>query len=88
MRPRRTTTSIIHCVDVGLAMIDRQEAAIIRDRFWRERTWPAIAHSRSCSVTTAVNRYKRGMEHLRQAVLLVDGQPVTSERSGPPGFPA
>lgn len=87
MRPLQTSASIDHCIDVGLAMIDRQEAAIIRDRFWRERTWPAIARSRACSVTTAVNRYKRGMEHLRQAVLLIEGR-SPSERPAPPGSPA
>jgi len=55
-------------------MIDRGRAAIIRDRFWRERTWPAIAKERHCSVTTAVKRFKQGMDDLSRAILLVEGR--------------
>ncbi len=72
--PHITTERIIRHITIGLSMIDRQEAAIIRDRFWRERTWPAIAHARSCSMTTAITRYKRGMEDLKRAVLLIEGK--------------
>lgn len=71
---RRTTDDIAGRVLLGLTMIDSRKAAIIRDRFWRERTWPAIARDRHCSVTTAVKRFKEGMDDLRQAILLVEGR--------------
>ncbi|MHB8071236.1 MAG: hypothetical protein ACYDHF_04670 [Candidatus Cryosericum sp.] len=61
-------------VVLGMSMIDSREAAIIRDRFWRERTWPVIARERRCSMTTAVSRFKRGMEDLRRAILLIEGK--------------
>lgn len=61
-------------VTLGLTMIDRGRAAIIRDRWWRERTWPAIAKERHCSMTTAVTRYKKGMDELRAAILLIEGK--------------
>jgi hypothetical protein len=61
-------------VTLGLSMIDSREAAIIRDRFWRERTWPVIARERHCSMTTAVSRFKRGMEDLRRAISLIEGK--------------
>ena len=61
-------------VTLGLTMIDRGRAAIIRDRYWRERTWPCIAKERHCSVTTAVKRFKQGMDDLRRAILLVEGR--------------
>jgi hypothetical protein len=60
-------------VTLGLTMIDSREAAVIRDRFWRERTWPVIARERHCSMTTAANRFRKGMEDLRRAILLVEG---------------
>lgn len=69
-----TTSDIARRVTLGLSMIDRGRAAIIRDRFWRERTWPAIARERHCSVTTAVKRFKQGMDDLRRAILLVEGK--------------
>ncbi len=65
---------ILRSVTLGLSMIDSRDAAIIRDRFWRERTWPVIARERHCSMTTAANRYKRGMEDLRRAILLIEGK--------------
>ena len=71
---RATTSDIAGRVTLGLTMIDRGRAAIIRDRYWRERTWPAIAKDRHCSVTTAVKRFKQGMDDLRRAVLLVEGR--------------
>lgn len=71
---RRTTEDIAGRVMLGLTMIDRGRAAIIRDRFWRERTWPAIAKERHCSVTTAVKRFKQGMGDLSRAILLVEGR--------------
>jgi len=76
--PRPTTTDIAGRVTLGLTMIDKGRAAIIRDRWWRERTWPAIARERHCSVTTAVTRYKRGMEELRCAILLIEGRLVST----------
>lgn len=66
--------SIAERVDLGLAMVDRGKAAIIRDRFWRERTWPAIARERGCSVTTARKRFEDGMAQLRAAILLIEGR--------------
>ena len=60
-------------VTLGLTMIDSRKAAIIRDRFWRERTWPVIAKERHCSVTTAVKRFKQGMDDLARAIMLVEG---------------
>ena len=71
---RPTTSDIARRVTLGLTMIDRGRAAIIRDRYWRERTWPAIAKERHCSVTTAVKRFKQGMDDLRRAILLVEGR--------------
>ena len=71
---RRTTGDIAGRVMLGLTMIDRGRAAIIRDRFWRERTWPVIAKDRHCSVTTAVKRFKQGMDDLSRAILLVEGR--------------
>jgi hypothetical protein len=71
---RRTRSDIAGRVTLGLTMIDRGKAAIIRDRYWRERTWPAIARERHCSVTTAVKRFKQGMDELRRAILLVEGK--------------
>ncbi|MFA4932307.1 MAG: hypothetical protein WC625_05345 [Caldisericia bacterium] len=70
---RATTSDIAGRVTLGLTMIDRGRAAIIRDRFWRERTWPVIAKERHCSVTTAVKRFKQGMDDLRRAILLIEG---------------
>jgi hypothetical protein len=72
--PRPTTSDIARRVTLGLTMIDRGRAAIIRDRYWRERTWPGIAKERHCSVTTAVKRFKQGMDELRSAILLVEGR--------------
>jgi hypothetical protein len=72
--PRSGGLDITGRVTLGLAMIDRGRAAIIRDRWWRERTWPAIAKDRHCSVTTAVTRYKKGMDELRRAILLIEGK--------------
>lgn len=71
---RPGTLDIVGRVTVGLSMIDSGKAAIIRDRWWRERTWPAIAKARRCSVTTAVTRYKQGMDELRRAILLIEGR--------------
>jgi hypothetical protein len=71
---QRTTLDIVGRVTLGLSMIDSRKAAIIRDRFWRERTWPTIAKERHCSVTTAVKRFKQGMDDLRRAILLVEGK--------------
>jgi hypothetical protein len=71
---RPTSSDIAGRVALGLTMIDRGRAAIIRDRYWRERTWPAIAKDRHCSVTTAVKRFKRGMDDLRRAILLIEGK--------------
>ena len=71
---RPTTVDIVERVTLGLTMIDRGRAAIIRDRYWRERTWPAIAKDRHCSMTTAVTRFKKGMDDLRRAILLVEGK--------------
>ena len=70
----RPVTDIAQRVDLGLSMIDSREAALIRDRFWRERTWPVIAHERRCSMTTAAKRYRQGMEDLRRAILLIEGR--------------
>jgi hypothetical protein len=70
----RTTSDIAGRVILGLSMIDSRKAAIIRDRFWRERTWPVIAKERHCSVTTAVKRFKQGMDDLRRAIMLVEGR--------------
>jgi len=70
----RTSGDIAGRVTLGLTMIDRGRAAIIRDRYWRERTWPAIAKDRHCSVTTAVKRFKQGMDDLKHAILLVEGR--------------
>jgi hypothetical protein len=64
-------------------MIDSRKAAIIRDRYWRERTWPAIARERHCSVTTAVKRFKQGMDDLRRAILLVEGKLGSAGRQAP-----
>ena len=75
---RPTMSDIAGRVTLGLSMIDRGRAAIIRDRYWRERTWPAIAKDRHCSVTTAVKRFKQGMDDLRRAILLVEGRLVVS----------
>jgi hypothetical protein len=72
--PRSRGLDITGRVTLGLTMIDRGRAAIIRDRWWRERTWPAIAKERHCSVTTAVTRYKKGMDELRRAILLIEGK--------------
>lgn len=78
---RPGTAEIAARVTLGLTMIDRGRAAIIRDRWWRERTWPAIARERHCSVTTAVTRYKRGMEELKRAILLIEGRlPLNEEQ--------
>ena len=66
--------SIAGRVDLGLTMIDKGKAAIIRDRYWRERTWPAIARERGCSVTTARKRFEDGMAQLRAAILLIEGR--------------
>jgi hypothetical protein len=66
--------SIAGRVDLGLTMIDRGRAAVIRDRYWRERTWPAIARERHCSVTTARKRFEDGMTELRAAILLIEGR--------------
>jgi hypothetical protein len=70
----RTTSDVAGRVTLGLTMIDRGRAAIIRDRYWRERTWPAIAKDRHCSVTTAVKRFKQGMDDLKGAILLIEGR--------------
>ncbi len=76
MTPDRehTLEDVAQRVTLALSMIDSREAAIIRDRFWRERTWPAVARVRRCSVTTATKRYRRGMEDLRRALLLIEGR--------------
>jgi len=74
LTPHRTSLDITGRVTLGLTMVDRGRAAIIRDRFWRDRTWPAIAKERHCSVTTAVKRFKQGMDDLRRAILLVEGR--------------
>jgi hypothetical protein len=74
LAPRSGGLDITGRVTLGLTMIDRGRAAIIRDRWWRERTWPAIAKERHCSVTTAVTRYKKGMDELRRAILLIEGK--------------
>ena len=74
LAPRSGGLDITERVTLGLTMIDRGRAAIIRDRWWRERTWPAIAKERHCSVTTAVTRYKKGMDELRRAILLIEGK--------------
>jgi hypothetical protein len=71
-------------VTLGLTMIDRGRAAIIRDRYWRERTWPAIAKERHCSVTTAVKRFKQGMDDLRRAILLIEGRLQSEKQVLPP----
>jgi len=71
---RPTNSDIAGRVTLGLSMIDRGRAAIIRDRHWRGRTWPAIAKERHCSVTTAVKRFKQGMDELRSAILLIEGK--------------
>ncbi|MFZ2413603.1 MAG: hypothetical protein WAW16_05225 [Candidatus Cryosericum sp.] len=71
---RPATSDIAGRVTLGLTMIDSRKAAIIRDRYWRERTWPAIARERHCSVTTAVKRFKQGMDDLRRAIMLVEGK--------------
>lgn len=71
---RPMSSDIAGRVTLGLTMIDRGKAAIIRDRYWRERTWPAIAKERHCSVTTAVKRFKQGMDDLRSAILLIEGR--------------
>jgi hypothetical protein len=86
LTPHRTSLDIAGRVTLGLTMIDSRKAAIIRDRFWRERTWPAIAKERHCCVTTAVKRFKLGMEDLRRAILLVEGR--LSESTTPPGSSA
>jgi len=70
----RTSGDIAGRVTLGLTMIDSRKAAIIRDRFWRERTWPVIAKERHCSMTTAVKRFKQGMDDLKHAILLVEGR--------------
>ena len=77
---QRTGRDIAGRVTLGLTMIDSRKAAIIRDRFWRERTWPVIARERHCSVTTAVKRFKQGMDDLRGAIMLVEGK-LSDERS-------
>ena len=69
----QTSGDIAGRVTLGLSMIDSRKAAIIRDRYWRERTWPAIARERHCSVTTAVKRFKQGMDDLSHAIMLVEG---------------
>lgn len=71
-----TSRDIVARVTLGLSMIDSRKAGIIRDRYWRERTWPAIAKERRCSVTTAVKRFKQGMDDLRQAIMLVEGRTI------------
>ena len=71
---RPTSSDVAGLVTLGLAIIDKGRAAIIRDRYWRERTWPAIAKERHCSVTTAVKRFKQGMDDLKRAILLVEGR--------------
>jgi hypothetical protein len=78
---RPTSSDIAGRVTLGLSMIDSRKAAIIRDRFWRQRTWPAIARERHCSVTTAVKRYKQGMDDLRGAIMLIEGR-LQSEKAG------
>jgi hypothetical protein len=75
---QRTSSDIAGRVTLGLTMIDSRKAAIIRDRYWRERTWPAIARDRHCSVTTAVKRFKQGMDDLRRAILLIEGRLLES----------
>ena len=74
----RASSDIAGRVTLGLTMIDSRKAAIIRDRFWRERTWPVIAKERHCSMTTAVKRFKQGMDDLRRAILLVEGRLLES----------
>jgi hypothetical protein len=81
---RPTTSDIVGRVTLGLTMIDRGKAAIIRDRYWRERTWPAIAKDRHCSVTTAVKRFKQGMDDLRRAILLIEGRLQSEKQVLPP----
>ena len=71
---RTAPLTIAERVDLGLTMIDPRKAAIIRDRYWRERTWPAIARERRCSVTTARKRLEDGMAELRAAILLIEGR--------------
>ncbi|HWQ21706.1 MAG TPA: hypothetical protein VN478_03145 [Clostridia bacterium] len=71
---QRTSGDIAARVTLGLSMIDSRKAALIRDRFWRERTWPVIAKEHHCSVTTAVKRFKQGMDDLRKAIMLVEGE--------------
>lgn len=71
---RDASVDIGPCVTLALAMIDSRQAAIIRDRFWRERTWPVIAHERRCSITTATKRFHQGMDNLRRAILLIEGK--------------
>jgi hypothetical protein len=71
---QRTNSDIAGRVTLGLTMIDSRKAAIIRDRFWRERTWLVIAKERHCSVTTAVKRFKQGMDDLKRAIMLVEGR--------------
>ena len=70
----KPTNDIAQRVTLGLSMIDSREAAIIRDRFWRERTWPVIARERHCSMTTAATRFRQGMADLRRAILLIEGK--------------
>lgn len=78
---QRTSGGIAAHVTLGLSMIDSRKAAIIRDRFWRERTWPVIAKERHCSMTTAVKRFKQGMDDLRKAIMLVEGElPEATDR--------
>ncbi|MDO9099614.1 MAG: hypothetical protein Q7V53_02555 [Caldisericota bacterium] len=72
------------CVTLALAMIDSREAAIIRDRYWRSRTWPVIARERHCSVTTATKRFHQGMDHLRQAIILIEGRNASHNRLSTP----
>jgi hypothetical protein len=71
---RPATSDIVRRVTLGLTMIDSRKAAIIRDRYWRERTWPAIARERHCSVTTATKRFKQGLDDLKHAIMLVEGK--------------
>jgi len=71
---RTAPLTIAERVDLGLTMIDARKAAIIRDRYWRERTWPAIAREHRCSVTTARKRLEDGMAELRAAILLIEGR--------------
>jgi hypothetical protein len=82
----RTSSDIAGRVTLGLTMIDSRKAAIIRDRYWRERTWPIIAKERHCSMTTAVKRFKQGMDDLRRAILLIEGRlPETATGSADQG---